>query len=613
MFTEALETRCLMSAVAQLPQAAPLHNSAAGSASPGTVTGLELLDAATQKDLGPLTDGRTIAQAAGQTFAVRASTTGPIGSILFKLDGSYAHNENFAGYDLFGTAASGASLGGILNPGTHVLSATPYAQAYDGGAAGPISSVRFIIQPVTTPPLPVGTVGKLELMDAATQRDLGALTNDSAITATPGQTFAVRASTAGAIGSVLFQLDGSYSHIENLVAYDLFGTAANGSSMGGSIAAGNHTLIVTPYGQSYEGGAAGAAEQMRFSIVTQETTPPPVQTPPVARTPAPTPSPTPSPVGNPSGPVMITAGGTYSGNWSSSNIKIPAITIATSAPVTIINSRIHGGIVTSVSGAQVTITHDIGTGGGIRFADIESFKSAVITHNQIDGTEGIYLLGSGYTPTAVVVDNNSFQNITGDPSQLTQAIQLDKVQLGGAEIAWNQVINDPGASNVEDVISVYASGGTAADPLKIHDNYIQGAYPANPNDPNYSGGGIMLSDNHSAYVQAFNNQVLDTTNYGLAISSGHDNSIFNNRVLGLTARPASNVGIYIWNSSGGSFFNNTGTANRIQVVQASGARNDSWTPDASNYTGNTTLNSTDAAEWAYWQSKLAAEAQTVGA
>lgn len=609
MFTESLETRRLMSAVPQLPQAAPIQSSAAGIASPGTVTGFELLDAATQKDLGPITEGRTIAQAAGQTFAVRASTTGPIGSILFKLDGSYVHNENFAGYDLFGTAASGASLGGILNAGTHVLSATPYAQAYDGGALGSTSSVRFIIQPVTTPPLAVGTVGNLELMDAATQKDLGALTNGRAIIATPGQTFAVRASIAGAIGSVLFQLDGSYSHIENLVAYDLFGTAANGSSMGGSIAAGNHTLIVTPYAQSYQGGAAGAAEQMQFSIVTQEPTSPPVQTPPVARTP----TPAPPPVGNPSGPVTITAGGTYSGNWSSSNSKIPAITIATSAPVTIINSRIHGGIVTSVSGAQVTITHDIGTGGGIRFADIESFKSAVITHNQIDGTEGIYLLGSGYTPTAVVVDNNSFHNITGDPSQLTQAIQLDKVQLGGAEIAWNQVINDPGASNVEDVISVYASGGTAADPLKIHDNYIQGAYPANPNDSSYSGGGIMLSDNHSAYVQAFNNQVLDTTNYGIAISSGHDNSIFNNRVLGLTARPASNVGIYIWNSSGGSFFNNTGTGNQIQVVQANGARNDSWTPDASNYSGNATLNSTDAAEWAYWQSKLAAQGQTIGA
>ena len=56
--------------------------------------------------------------------------------------------------------------------------------------------------------------------------------------------------------------------------------------------------------------------------------------------------------------------------------------------------------------------------------------------------------------------------------------QLDKVRhLAGVEIAWNEVINEPGNSAVEDNISIYLSSGTPQSPIRIHDNFIRGAFP----------------------------------------------------------------------------------------------------------------------------------------
>ena len=74
-----------------------------------------------------------------------------------------------------------------------------------------------------------------------------------------------------------------------------------------------------------------------------------------------------------------------------------------------------------------------------------------------------------------------------DGYKLVQFVQLDEVQnVPGIEIAPNQVIDKPGKSRVEDNINIYLSGGTAASPILIHDNYIQGAYTINPAQGSYS-------------------------------------------------------------------------------------------------------------------------------
>lgn len=126
----------------------------------------------------------------------------------------------------------------------------------------------------------------------------------------------------------------------------------------------------------------------------------------------------------------------------------------------------------------------------------------------------------------------------------------------------------------------------------------------------------MLSDNGSAYVTAYNNQVVSTTNYGIAISSGHDNEFYNNRIVscGVSSTgvlfAAHNVGAYIWNQNGeAKFTNNIGHDNVIGWSQGK-VRNDWWVPDASAWYGNKSLSqnvtsSTEAAEFVLWKTKLA--------
>src|SRR5262249_8199285 len=197
----------------------------------------------------------------------------------------------------------------------------------------------------------------------------------------------------------------------------------------------------------------------------------------------------------------------------------------------------------------------------------------------------------------------------------------------------------PGNSAVEDNINIHLSGGTAASPLSIHDNYIQGGYTVQPwnSSYGYSGGGILLGDGSpaaaardgvgvSAYVSAFNNQVVSTTNYGIAIAAGHDIQFYNNRIVSSGLLPdgrviaEQNVGAYIWDSYGAGssyFYNNSGHDNLIGWVKADGSRNDWWVPNASSWTNNVhwpgsiTL-ATEAAEFTDWQNKLAAAGVVIG-
>jgi hypothetical protein len=227
-----------------------------------------------------------------------------------------------------------------------------------------------------------------------------------------------------------------------------------------------------------------------------------------------------------------------------------------------------------------------------------------------------------------------------------QFAQLDHVQhVGGVEIAWNQVINDPGDSRVEDNISIYLSSGTPASPISIHDNYIAGAYTIHPAQPDtsdakykydwsYTGGGIMLADGSppaanspadaSAYVDAFHNIVLDTTNYAIAISAGHDCRFHDNVILSAATLPdgrkiaaQTNSGAYIWDAHHDAqrlpptFYGNSGDNNLIGwAIIKSPFRADWWVPDAASWTGNrhrhedpTRADYQD--QWNAWQKKLA--------
>ncbi len=383
-------------------------------------------------------------------------------------------------------------------------------------------------------------------------------------------------------------------------------------------------------------------------------------------------------------PLVIRRGGTYRGIFASGNPAVPAVSIRTRQPVTIADSTIAGRgnlIVAAVPGCHVVVRNCRGYGlnpnvrGRVpgRFFSGESCASVVLKNNTLAHTAGIYLLNfqggpAAPAPTLEVLRNDAI-DIDGRKSnghggflpfdirvrmvhgkavpqrgfRNRQFLQLDKVRhVPHVNIAWNQVINQPGHSRVEDNISIYKSSGTRASPIRIHDNYIQGAYNIRPWMPAklgkkrrdgwrykwpYTGGGIMLGDGKTrrpatapAYVIAYHNQIVSTTNYGIAISAGHDLTMRNNRIISCGHLPKGkkiadqNVGAYVWDEQHERalhppvFYNNSGSGNLIGWQKAHG-RNDWWTPGTTkwkhnrHWPGPLTLR-TEAAERRRWRRKL---------
>ena len=358
--------------------------------------------------------------------------------------------------------------------------------------------------------------------------------------------------------------------------------------------------------------------------------------------------------------LTITRGGTYRGG------EYRSIAINTAEPVVIENVTLRSGdggghlITSRYRRASVVVRNVRGHGANPnvvgkaagRFASLEGFANVVIENCLLEGTAGIYLLdyaGDRTPRNTVKILRNRALNIDGrksdgkggylpggeDAAELVQFVQLDKVRdLSDVEIAWNEVINEPGKSRVEDVISIYLSSGTTQSPIRIHDNFIRGAYAADPATEKFSGGGIMLGDGVAkdspagdpAFVEAFDNQVLDTTNYGIAISAGHDCTIYRNRIVSAGLLPdgtkiaAQNVGAYVWDSyKAGSerFYNNGGRDNVIGWKDKAGVRNDWWRPDAATWEHNQHWpppldRDVYEAEWRRWREKLKEKGVTVG-
>lgn len=348
------------------------------------------------------------------------------------------------------------------------------------------------------------------------------------------------------------------------------------------------------------------------------------------------------------GPLVIRTGGTYSGSWESRNPNVAAVTIRTSQPVVIENARLLGGgdLIKTDFGryAHVTVrnvqgaSHEPAPAGRPpgRFLHADTYAHVHVERSSMEGTAGIYLHRARPGASVTIVGNRA-RNVDGRHADglgghrgntFVQFLQINDAEgLRGAEIAWNEIVNVPYQSRVEDVISLYRTSGSVGDPVRVHDNYIQGAYPADPASDEYSGGGIMLGDGGGAHLHATQNQVVGTSNYGIAISGGRSNRIDDNRVISCGLLPdgrpiaSQNVGIYIWNiGADGSFADNGGSGNLVAWSSASGDRNDWWVPDAASWHDNRSLLpdetvpcEVEAAEYERWREKLAAADVEIGA
>src|SRR3989338_8821033 len=342
-------------------------------------------------------------------------------------------------------------------------------------------------------------------------------------------------------------------------------------------------------------------------------------------------------------PPIIKKGGIYEGTWINED--------PTKAAIEIKNTQGYG------------LNPDVDMQVPGRFLYAESFKRIIIEHNYLENTRGI-IIEQEKEPKAkkpiIQIRYNKVKNIDGRLSDgkggwrkediekyddgekypnidvgslYGQFVQLNGVKkIPKAVISWNEIINYAEESRVEDVISIHQSSGAGvgSKSIRIHDNYIYGAYPLNPEKDPYSGGGIMGGDNlGSGFVLVRNNLVVGTTNYGIAIATGRDITVRNNKIIssGITNNKkrirAKNVGLYVWNQDKDPEWANNIAKNNIVGWEGEKGRNDWWLPDCvgKNCAGNKRLHNnehtpiTEVDEEQIrkeWQNKLAAQHITLG-
>ena len=372
-----------------------------------------------------------------------------------------------------------------------------------------------------------------------------------------------------------------------------------------------------------------------------------------------------------SAPLVITRGGTYTGNWESKDPSVPAVSVKTSEPVVIENANVRGpGNLIVGSGNRLTVRSSYGYGVRPQQADLATGNfvhlgkviSLDVENNTTDHLGLVYVnhwTGSALAKETIRILYNKVGDVDGRRSDgqggyliageqkqvVAHAILFNAInRIPGAEIAWNEIVNEPGNSMVSDNINMYGSSGTPDSPILIHDNYVQGGYNPDPaSDKVYSGGGIILGDGKRAdpldfgYARVFNNQVVSTTNYGIAIVGGVHQEVDHNRVVSSGLLPdgrpivAQNVGIYVWDINGQrnltppTFAFNSVHDNLVgwTKVRADGSTSpgETWLPQASaaggSATGFTRLGvvtpAFQAAEYDLWLGKLRAAGVSVGA
>jgi hypothetical protein len=328
------------------------------------------------------------------------------------------------------------------------------------------------------------------------------------------------------------------------------------------------------------------------------------------------------------GPITISSGGTYTGNWLSTD-STPAVVIATAEPVVILNSTVTntggGTLVKSLFAvpSNVTLARVSAYGGNGRFYEAEGFKSITIKRSTISRTSGIFL--SHDAPgSSVLITRNRHRNIQRGNANPGNFVQLAEVQDARVDISWNEIVNDFGKSEPEDVISIYKSAHA-----RIHDNYIQGGYPLT-NTTDSSANGITVEVGEGNPPTSFDNEIWNNTVVdhvgGIGIMGGRDNSAHDNRIVqdgklpGGSRLLAANLGLAVWNiGKFPDFVDNRAWDNLVGYVNGAGRRNDMWFPDAPNdYRLNKRVRgritrALEQAQGTVWRAKLAANRVKIGA
>ena len=227
------------------------------------VTQLVLVDANTNKDIGPLSEGdRIVLSSLGtKNLAIRAETDPPyVGSVKINIEGAIntSQIENSAPYASFGDN-KGKLNGKEFAFGDYTVEAIPYSDKMGKGKTGLPLQVSFQM---------VEQVKSMTLVDAMTDKDIEELSYITFISpADYGNQLNIRANVSAPknIGSVKFVLKyvsnieifEVYSKVENYYPYSLFGDEAGGDYLPGTFEDGVYVLEATPYSKQNAKGTAG--------------------------------------------------------------------------------------------------------------------------------------------------------------------------------------------------------------------------------------------------------------------------------------------------------------------------------------------------------------------
>ena len=359
--------------------------------------------------------------------------------------------------------------------------------------------------------------------------------------------------------------------------------------------------------------------------------------------------------GNGDHTLVVKRGGIYTGSYRCSDSGVPCIRIATTEPVTLRSCILVGAgdlIHASVPGARLTVVDCQGYGllpsrdqtRRGRFVEANSPCSVRIEHNYFAQTTGISIYqwsGDGSLGQTLTVRYNRCRNIDGrfrdGGEEFANFLGLNGLpSTAHIEVAWNEVINEPDKSLVADNINFFNSGGTLHSPARLHDNYIQGAYPYPATGRTYAGSGITLDGKAraalmaTAYVDCYGNQLVSTC-AALNIAAGHDNHFHDNRVVTSGLLPdgskltANYAAAGIWNAykqPPTTFYNNRISHNTIGFVHWGGSsplpNRQDLSPGACKactttmHLPNPITLQTEQAEWVRWQQKLRRQGVRIG-
>jgi hypothetical protein len=147
--------------------------------------------------------------------------------------------------------------------------------------------------------------------------------------------------------------------------------------------------------------------------------------------------------------------------------------------------------------------------------------------------DGILIVGdpnnsfNNYTSSGVKITHNYFKNLMGGfPGH--HGVQFNGVNGGdGNQVNYNSFENIHLQSFTDDMISMYASRGSANDSIEIIGNWFRGG---DWDAKHSTGSGIMIGDNGSAYIHVKNNILVNTV--GTAIgNAGATHTVVENNII----------------------------------------------------------------------------------